>query len=529
VFSRTLAACACAVAFTLSSSAQIEDSGLLQVDPWGTGFLAAGEPALPVTMWRASDSASLLPLMQAAPIEGLTPTGRKLMRRMALSPAAAPQGDDTAPLLAERARIIFALGEPAAAAGLIARLDTAPEGMDAAEITADLNLAIGNEAEACADPPGRPKDGAYWARLRAVCAALRDNGAGAELAIEMAAGQGVKDGWLTSAIFAASGELPKPPPARYDSGLAIAISVKAGLAPPDSPLSATRPDLAAALVTRPGIPASVRNAAAAIAAEAGLVDTAAWRKALDRALADPDFTPESRVEVALATARNIGMPQDGRADALADALNAAAVSPARFAAVSRVLAEDLARLSLTRETAPHALLFARASIAAGDFEGAELWTLVPDIDGAPDIKPFDFAMIDALAVLAGNGDPDAAATRLIETATAKGDGKAAARLFALWTVAGIAPPPAARALMAAESETPGKTGKPGALLAMLAAADAGAAGETILAAVTLIGSDPSGRDAADLALVGAALRRINAPEAAASLALEASGYWKPAK
>ena len=529
--SRLWPACiAGAAALCLSASAQIEDSGLQMVDPWGMGFLEAGEPVLPASMWRASSTQTLLPMMRDVPTQALTPAERTLMRRMALSPANAPQGAESAELLAERARILFELGEARPAASLMARLDTPPPGMDSDEIATDLNLALGNEAMACAENTGAVREGAYWAMLRAVCAALRDNTAGAELAIEMAMSQGVDDRWLTSAVFAASGDLPNPPEARYDSGIALAISAKAALAPPGTPLSPARPDLAAAMVARPGLPPAKRAEAAAIAAEAGLIDVAAWRQVLDSLFEDPDFTPETPIEIAIATARNAAMPPDGRADALAAALKAAAVNPARFAAVASVLSPELTNLSLTKDTASHAGLLARAAIAANDMEGAMLWTLVPSLDEAPETRPFDLTMIHALAVLAGTGDANEIGARLVsDAATNKDDRKAAARLFTLWTMAGTPPPPTARALMATDGEAPGKTVKPGQILAILAAADAGAAGEVILGTVALTRGDPSKLDAADLALIGKALQKIGAGDAAAALALEATGYWRAGK
>ena len=217
-----LAAFAAAATLCLSANAQIEDSGLQMVDPWGMGFLEAGEPALPASMWRASSTETLLPMMRAVRTQGLTPGERTLMRRMALSPATAPQGDQSPALLAERARILFELGEARPAANLMARLEISPPGLDSDEIATDLNLALGNEAMACAENTSALREGAYWAKLRAVCAALRDNTAGAELAIEMASSQGVNDSWLTSAVFAASGDLPNPPrPSRSHPKLAL--------------------------------------------------------------------------------------------------------------------------------------------------------------------------------------------------------------------------------------------------------------------------------------------------------------------
>ena len=83
--------------------------------------------------------------------------------------------------------------------------------------------------------------------------------------------------------------------------------------------------------------------------------------------------------------------------------------------------------------------------------------------------------------------------------------------------------------MASDSEAPGKATQPGAVLAILANAEAGAAGEAILATIALVNGDPSKLDAVDLALVGRALNAMGAKDAASALALEATGYWKAAK
>ena len=87
-----------------------------------------------------------------------------------------------------------------------------------------MNLALGNEATACAMLNDPDRLSGYWAKLRAVCAALEGNSAGAELAIEMALQQDAVDSWLLAAVFATSGELPEPPEADYSSGLNLAAN-----------------------------------------------------------------------------------------------------------------------------------------------------------------------------------------------------------------------------------------------------------------------------------------------------------------
>ena len=64
---------------------------------------------------------------------------------------------------------------------------------------------------------------------------------------------------------------------------------------------------------------------------------------------------------------------------------------------------------------------------------------------------------------------------------------------------------------------------------MLAATRSGAAAETVLRTLDITGGDPSKLDAADLAILVDALRRIGAEDAARVLAVEATGYWKTQK
>ena len=527
-FRKRLAFSACFLAIALPCSAEIEDSGLTLVNPWGMSFLEEGEPSLPTNMWKASDADELLPMMRSVRTGSLTPAERTLMRRMALSPASPPSGEQEPLLRAERARIMFELGEAEAAAALMARLDDPPPDMNADEISADLNLALGNEASAC-DMLNEPDHrGHYWAKLRAVCATLQGNTAGAELAIEMALSQGVEDSWLLNAVFAASGELPNPPEARYNSGIALAISTQANLQPPENPLPEDRPDLAAAMATRSNLPARLRTQAALQAADAGLITDDAVRNLFIALLDETDFQPETPLETAFFASRDPLTTDGERSKALARALQAAMSSPARFMAVSRLLEKDIDRLSVSEETAAEALVFARAGLATGNLISAADWSNANTIEGADTAGDFDAALIKGLTILAGakasGSQIDYAGNRLAQLAASDKEMHLAGRLFALWTAVGIGPPPSARSLMLqTESEPPAGAHM---LLRVLADAEADAAGEVILSAVGYTDGDPQGLDTVDLTLLIMALKRIGAEDAARQLALEATGYWR---
>ena len=133
----------------------------------------------------------------------LSPAERRLLRRAVLSPATRPVGAKAEALLAERARLMLELGEERAAADLVPHLQEETLGLDAETLAVDLDMASGQELSACSQLDGPVRDGGYWLKLRAVCAVLQDNVAGAQIAIEVAEIQGVMDEWTVAAIFAA--------------------------------------------------------------------------------------------------------------------------------------------------------------------------------------------------------------------------------------------------------------------------------------------------------------------------------------
>jgi hypothetical protein len=403
---RLLAGAALASLLSCPAHAQIEDSWLEQVDPWGISYLAEDEPALPTRMWRGAHGEDLLSLMQAARTRGLSPAEQMLMRRLALSAGRAPEGEERDALLAERARIAFELGEAAAAAGQFSELATPPPGVDAAAMAADLNLVLGNEATACGMLSTPGLEGDYWLKLRAVCAALSGNTSGAELAMEIAQVQGVEDPWLASAIFAMSGVTPNPPKAKFDSGIGFIMSNRAFLEVTPDAVPQDRTDIAAAMAKRKLTPPDVRVKAAQQAAEAGLIDREEFRIAYNSALAADGFNPRTPLSEAMFAAAD-GMSTDAEtADAIAAALEEAQESPARFAATASLLRAGMARLPLGPETEDKAFLFARANIAAGEPGEALRWVTPPE----PEPETVEAATPEALLEEIGPAPEDDAAT-----------------------------------------------------------------------------------------------------------------------
>lgn len=531
-FSKLSSALVAVAAIGLSANAQIVSSGIGEIDPWGMGYLKADEQALPSNMWKASNADDLIPLMRKVRTRSLTPAERALLRRAVLSPALKPNGKKANDVMAERARIMFELGEATAAADLMGRLKKAPPGLDPEQVSADLQLALGNEATACRNVQyGAVKEGPYWARLRAACAALQNNNAGAELAVELAAAQGVNDPWLFNAVFAGLGNAGEPPFARFDSGISLALSTKANLKTSVNAVAVSgRPDLAAAIAGRQSLPAEIRVQGANVAAEAGLISPSDHRSIYQLLIAQPDYRPSTSNGAALRRANNREANKAARARAYADALRSAGGTPARFTATSRLLKSDIRRLRKGADTAEFALLFARANLAAGDLRAASQWASATEYEGAkaPDI--YEVAKIDALVILGGRDNSKASiksvARRLVEAAKDPSQKQEAARIFTLWTGFDIVPSADARSLMFGTSEEDVKPIPSSQVHAVSAAAHADAAGEAILSLLGYTKGDPTKLRAADVAVFLKALKKIGANQEARMLALEAAGYWK---
>ncbi len=531
MFSRFPALIASGLALAGLAGAQVEEGGLGAVDPFGTGYLEEGQTAMPTDMWKASRTDELLPLMRQVRTRNLTPAERSLLLRVVRSPAARPDGADADKVLAERARILYELGEAEAAADLMGKLEENPRGLDAEAIAVDLQLALGQDRSACSRLQGELREGAFWARLRAVCAVLQEDFAAAELAIEFAQGAGVDDDWFYQAVLSpALGEDADRPPARLDTGLNLALSTKLGLQPPVNAITPTRPDLADAMATRRSLPVNVRVLAAGLAAESGLMDAQAHRALYSELLRQEGFQPARPIEVAILALDDSGADPQDQARKLAMALRSSAGNPARFAAASRLFLDDLKRLRRSAETARFGLVFARAALAAGDLEQAERWSRAGRIKGAPPLDDFDQAMVDALVLMArGNRSPKALndiSNRLVEFASGSQRKTEAARLFALWTALEIPPPAAARGLMALQPARQDVAISDWRMLAIKAAGEADAAGEAVLSILSLTQGDPSRLPEANLIMIIDALNAIGADDVSRAMALEATGYWK---
>ena len=363
-----------AVLLSSAGQAQVASEGMEDISAWGERYLSSSEPDFPSNLWTGSDNALLLTLLRSLETSELTTAERDLLRRVVLSPAQKATGPQTEELLAERARLMLELGEARAAAALAPRLEPGALGLEAEALAVDLDLASGLDASACARLVQPVSDSIYWLQLRAVCAVLRGNNSGAELAIEVASSRGLDDAWFVEAVFAAAGDVPNPPPARYNSGLSITLSLEAGLDTSELEPSDTRPDLAAKIAQRSDVALPIRVKYGARAYANGLIEADTWRDLLEAQFGDPAFEPVTAQDQTLAILLDPLLPEETQAATLAEHLSASMDGRLlQFEQTTRIFAKYLDRFEPSSVTFPYATIFARAHFANGDVETAKAW------------------------------------------------------------------------------------------------------------------------------------------------------------
>lgn len=544
------------------ATGQVQSSALTDATPWTYNFLPKGEPKLPATSWTAADPETILDLLGETRTGNLSPVEQMLLRRLVLSGANKPKSELASALLAERARIMVEIGEARAAARLLPELTNPPEGLTPEELSLDLRMALGENDAVCTQGLDAAGSGTFWARLRAICYTLMEEPSKAELAVEIAAAEGVSDPWLTRAVFYALEEIGEAPEARLDNGLNLALSIKAQLKPSDSAISTSRKDIAAAIARSDSFSPALRAQVAGIASEAGLVSPAIHRDIYALLIAEGDFKPRTPLEVAVVTSAQSPEDIGARARTLRAALRTALGNPARFGAVARLLQADIETLPRSQDTARMAQMFAQASIASGNMEEAAKWVAplapepaepslaeeAPDDEAATDSdeseaavdettdvpppeEPLDFAtawikavilMVDAEAAPA---DQTVAVSNLLAGMDTDQRIAASARLLTLWSALGTALPADARQFLSnVEDKTPALS--PYKRRALIAAAEAGAGSEVALKALAMISGDAYKLHPADAAMLVETLRQIGQPDIANQLALEATGYWQ---
>jgi len=212
------------------------------------------DTGLPQSLWRGASGdtlATVLPKLAARP---LNPAAAALARRLLATGAPGPEGlgPDPATLTA-RAKALTALGEPKAAAAILARAPGLDRNAELSQAAAESALLSGDDASACAVAEALTvgRSDVYWLRLRAYCQATGGHADQAQLTFDLAQAQ-AKDpiyARLMGSKLAAAGD---PGAASLRNGLDYALSRSLGL---DLSAAKASPDVAVAIAA-PGTAAA---------------------------------------------------------------------------------------------------------------------------------------------------------------------------------------------------------------------------------------------------------------------------------
>jgi hypothetical protein len=521
-----LSSLAAVLALAGPASAQIKTEQVRPLDLWSA---AGRDTGLGADLWRESSADLARAVLTALPDKPLSPAAAALARRVLATGANAPDGagDDLA-LAGLRARALLALGDPEAAAAVVARTPRAEASEPLSRARAEAALLLGRDAEACetGQQLQEGRDGQWWLKLRAYCHLVAGETPAAQVTLDLWRQQGGKDaGFETLAVTAIQGA--GAPKAVLSDPIAYALSRRLKLDP--TPALAGAPAAMAVAVARDAEAAPLaRSAAAARALRLGALSPEAVRAAYtppgatetgaDLPALARDMTPEA--EAALATEAALTGDIGRRQEAVVLLLRSAK-SPADFQAVARLVQPRIAELVAAKAVPQDAALLAAAAAAAGDGASAEaLRAQVVQPEGDP-AAASNLALLDA-AIAAASGKPAAPAMDRIVERGGVGDAKTKARTQAaalLLAATGQPLSPAARSQFATFDVPIGKT-TPGRLAALDLAAARKLPGETALYALSIALQQPSGLAVADRAAVVRALQEAGLSREARALALE---------
>jgi hypothetical protein len=369
-----------------ASDLGIEAEPLAPVDPAWVGTLGAADRALPRSLWSTTPRsfiAAALPLLQATN----SPVLQDLARRLLLSDAIAPRGQDNAngPSLAElRLDRLLALGDSDGAA-LIDALPQNDASENFARDAVELRIAGGDLAGACrlvTDHVGRYRN-QWWNEALVACQALTgaydQAGLGLSALRDQKAARDPVFEALIEAILGHRGKidkLPDPTPLRVTLLAAAKLPVSADI------LAGAGPAALAVWATSDKVPIAARLAAAEKAEAFGALPPAA----LGLLYGAVDARPEELG----ALLKSGKLPDDPRSRAMLydlartngpGALRVAALAPlivdarrrGSFVPLARLVAPLVAELQPAPEFQSFAGDAARVLLAARDFDHAAPW------------------------------------------------------------------------------------------------------------------------------------------------------------
>lgn len=518
-------------ALFLSASAAAAQSGGVEAQPlravglWGVGATSAEEARFSADLWRNADPGVLEIGLERLRPAVKSPTGQALLHRLLSVGAPAPPGADDPALGEKRIATAHRILPPQRVADMLTRAGRLEESDALAPIAVDARFAIGAAPQACALVQARPEsEEAAALKARALCFALNGETAAADLAAEIALGQGVRDDWFFTALARKTGaSAAQAQPARLASGADVALSLAQGLVPPGAWAADLPPGRLTGLALREDAPLSLRAAAAGPAATAGALSASLHARLTDAALdAARAATPPAPLPPALQRWAAVRDAASGLAPAEAVlAAITAGRTIAERAALARALAPELRALAAAPDAAPRAAELADWALIAG--EDAAAVSLRQNAQGAA--PPARLAALDVALAAAGlNADPDALAATLarrMEAATDEAGARRVGREIALLQAAGLRVPSAAKRFALTRGMAAGARPSSAVMAGLRDAAERNAQGEAaLLAVLALAEPDPDALDGDAGAAIVRALGAVGLQADARALAAE---------
>jgi hypothetical protein len=430
----------------------IEVERLAPADPDGFGLSDPRETVFGNRQWNGTSKAMATALVARLPAPLPSPVLRLVERRLLTAPAAPPAGTAEASLIGLRTEKLAALGDNAAADGLLKLIPAKLDDEGLARLAQDQLWLENRTKEACdaLDQGAARYRGPYWQQNHVACQAIAGQKNESQLGANLLREQGLDDPIFFALIDGwGAAKQPQALPAGPLSALDAALALTAKRDIPAILMSSADVRVAAALATSQAQSPPARLAAAERAASVGAIDAEALAQAY---LASEPTSGELNkfaavVKNASSSGRSRALVYRGikiepspreRGDLIAAVLEATRGSDL-YAATAQLYRPFLAQLHPSGELAPHAIDFARALFVVGDTEQARLWFEYARSSGAD--TP-DAPRLWAYARLAGVRDASAPDAKTLNAwreadATHDADASSARRALLLAMLGGL--------------------------------------------------------------------------------------------
>lgn len=536
-----------------ASSEGLEVESLAPVSSSAAGTLSAGGGGFSMEMWEGSDPGLVVALLPAIPGGNGSPTATDLARRLLLSAANPPPGED-ADLLAMRLAGLNALGLPGDARELAANAGRSALSAAAMAALADAAFLENDSQGGCRNVRDGMNmgDSTELQKAMVFCQRLGGEDAAADLGITLLQESGVVleprfqtlDGALASGTRGRIDSLEGASPLIYAMALESDVALTGALI-------ASAPAAVQIAIARNGaLDSEIRLAAGEHATARGAMsgsDLAALYSsmaftsdALANALTQAGTMDDGSAHALLYQASQTQQLPAGRAEALASLLHHAAETggaPAYLAA-ARATADQIAALQPASELAWFSADASAALLMAGRPESAaRWWPLLQDrAQGSADFAARATALWPLFRLAFGEQLPDGGAGMAgwWQATDGAGDERRlvlAETYLAAFTALGDNAGAPIVADVVALSQARDHVPAPAALLfAMDRAADAGNVGQTVLIALVALGPQgPAQADPITLEAVIGALEAVGLGVEGRLLAMEAGGQRAIAK